>query len=67
MRIIKQALFMNQLNSIILFIGLVGTTFCRADYHTNTITTPGGSFAFSVDGGPTTNATINLVAGVRIS
>jgi hypothetical protein len=55
---------MNKLNATILTIGLIGTAFCRADYHTNTITTPGGSFAFSVDGGPATNATINLVAGV---
>jgi hypothetical protein len=34
------------------------------EYHTNTITTPGGSFAFSVDGGPHENPTIELIAGV---
>jgi len=37
---------------------------CQAQFHTNTITTPGGSFAFSVDGSPASNPTIKLTAGV---
>jgi hypothetical protein len=37
---------------------------CRATYHTNTITTPGGVFGYSVDGSPATNPTVQLVAGV---
>jgi len=36
----------------------------HAQFHTNTITTPGGSFAFSVDGSPANNPTIALQAGV---
>ncbi len=36
----------------------------RASFHTNTITTPGNVFTFSVDGSPATNPVIQLVAGV---
>ena len=42
----------------------LGSDVCHADYHTNTITTPGGTFAFSVDGSAANNPTISLVAGV---
>jgi hypothetical protein len=55
---------MKKLNLIVTAFYLVGTGLCLADYHTNTITTPGGSFAFSVDGSPANNPTINLIAGV---
>lgn len=48
----------------ILLTHLAGTVACVADSHTNTITTPGGSFSFSVDGGPPSNPTIDLIAGV---
>ena len=41
---------------------LVWVGFCHAEEHT--ITTPGGSFAFSVDGSPADNPTIELIAGV---
>jgi hypothetical protein len=39
---------------------------CEAQFHTNVITTPGGVFAFSVDGSPATSPgpTINLTAGM---
>ena len=37
---------------------------CFAQFHTNLITTPGGVFAFSVDGSPATNPVIQLQAGV---
>lgn len=43
---------------------LLGTSLCRAESVTNTITTPGGSFAFSVNGSPPNNPTIELIAGV---
>jgi hypothetical protein len=46
----------------ILWIVLNGI--CQAQFHTNVITTPGGSFAYSVDGSPANNPTINLVAGM---
>ena len=55
---------MKILTPLIFAISLIGAGLCRADYHTNTITTPGGTFAFSVDGGPASNPTIQLVAGV---
>ena len=41
-----------------------GAPVCRASFHTNTITTPGGVSAFSVDGSAANNPTIQLVAGV---
>jgi len=37
---------------------------CQAQSQTNTITTPGDVFSFSVNGGPANNPTINLTAGV---
>ena len=43
---------------------LLAAPFARASFHTNTITTPGGGFAFSVDGSAANNPTIALVAGV---
>ncbi len=55
---------MKKLNTLAITLYFIGAGFCRADYHTNTITTPGGVFAFSVDGGPASNPTIQLVAGV---
>jgi hypothetical protein len=36
---------------------------CHAQFHTNIVETPGGAFAFTVDGVPN-NPTINLTAGV---
>ncbi len=42
---------------------LTGAGVCLGQYHTNTITTPGGTFAFSVDGSPANNPTIQLQAG----
>jgi len=57
---------MKNLKLLILMTHLVGTMACLADYHTNTITTPDGAFAFSVDGSPATDPgpTIDLIAGV---
>jgi len=55
---------MKAFSALIALFCLAGTQWCRADFHTNTITTPGGVFAFSVDGSPATNPVINLVAGV---
>ncbi len=55
---------MKKLNFAALACYLIGTALCRADYQTNTITTPGGAFAFTVDNNPTVNPTIQLVAGV---
>lgn len=55
---------MKKLNIAIIMVLFTGATFCRADYHTNTITTPNNAFAFSVDGGPPENPTIELQAGV---
>ncbi len=43
---------------------LVGAGVCQAQYHTNTITTPGGVYWFIVDGGTEQNPTIELQAGV---
>jgi len=37
--------------------------YCHGQFHTNTITTPGGAFVFTVDG-TGGNPTINLTAGV---
>src|SRR5438445_1796753 len=46
----------------LLFVTGIGV--CKAQFHTNIITTPGGVFAYSVDGSPATNPVINLEAGV---
>jgi hypothetical protein len=46
------------------FIFLGSIAIAHAQYHTNTITTPGGIFAFSVDDSPATNPVIQLQAGV---
>jgi len=43
---------------------LAAAGLCQAQFHTNTITTPGGSYAFSVDGSLPVNPTIELQAGV---
>ena len=51
----------------VLFVAgsVIVQTAAQAQFHTNTITTPGGSFAFSVDGSfPPSNPTITLTAGV---
>jgi len=52
-------------------LGAVALLFCltqmgpaQAQSQTNTITTPGGAFAFTVNGGPVQNPTITLHAGV---
>ncbi len=42
---------------------LAGAGICQAQFHTNTITTPGGAFNFTVDG-VANNPTIELQAGV---
>jgi len=55
---------MKKSKAISIALYLVGAGLCHADYHTNTITTPGGSYAFSVDGSSPENPTIQLVAGV---
>lgn len=55
---------MNKCLAVILFSWLCLLPAGFAAYHTNSITTPGGSFAFSVDGSPATNPVIKLVAGV---
>jgi hypothetical protein len=54
----------NMKNLILMAIFFIGSILCRADYHTNTITTPGGVYAYSVDGSDPVNPTIQLVAGV---
>lgn len=41
-----------------------GVGLVQAQYHTNTITTPFDSYAYSVDGSPAVNPTIELYAGV---
>ena len=46
------------------FLCLAAAGVCQAQFHTNTITTPGGVFAFSVDGSPANNPSIQLQAGV---
>jgi hypothetical protein len=48
----------------LLLAGLTPAGVARAQSQTNTITTPGGSFAFTVNGGPVQNPTITLQAGV---
>jgi len=55
---------MKLLAAIISSVLLLGVGLCHAEYHTNSITTPGGSYAFSVDGGEANNPTIELIAGV---
>ena len=56
---------MNKLKTLALaFFFLVGAGLCRADFHTNTITTPDGQYSFSVDGSSEANPTIELIAGV---
>lgn len=49
---------------LLLTLLLASGQLCLADYHTNTITTPNDSFAFSVDGSDPVNPTIELQAGV---
>jgi hypothetical protein len=55
---------MKNLTISLLACYFISAALCRADYHTNTITTPGGVYAFSVDGSDPVNPTIQLVAGV---
>ena len=43
---------------------LASARLCRAQYHTNVITTPNDVLSFSVDGSPATNPVIELQAGV---
>ena len=54
---------MKILSALGVVIYLAGAAPGHAEYHTNTITTPGGVFSFSVDGAPG-NPTIELIAGV---
>jgi hypothetical protein len=49
---------------IVALLSLVSAGICYGQYHTNTITTPGGSFGFSVDGSLANSPTIELQAGV---
>lgn len=46
------------------FAFFVSATLAHASFHTNTITTPGGGFAFAVDNVAGSNPTIELNAGV---
>jgi len=55
---------MKKLNTMAVALYLAAAALGHAEYHTNTITTPGGSFAFNVDGSPANNPTIELIAGV---
>src|SRR5271154_2407188 len=57
-------MIMKEINTLAIILYFIGVGFCRADYHTNTITTPDGVYAFSVDGSPANNPTIVLQAGV---
>jgi len=52
------------MKNLALLFCLSGAGICHAEYHTNVITTPFDSFAYSVDGGPSINPTIELHAGV---
>jgi hypothetical protein len=55
---------MKSINNLVVVLSLAGADLCHAQHHTNTITTPGGIYAFSVNGSPPTNPTIELQAGV---
>ncbi len=55
---------MRHTKTVIALLSLSWVGICYGQYHTNTITTPGGVFAFSVDGSPAVNPTIELQAGV---
>jgi hypothetical protein len=55
---------MKPLITITFALHFFAAALCHAEYHTNTITTPGGDYAFRVDGGNTLNPTIELIAGV---
>jgi hypothetical protein len=55
---------MKSLNILVVALHFTGAGLCHAQFHTNTITTPGGVYAFSVDGSPANNPTIELQAGV---
>jgi len=55
---------MNKINNMVVVLCLAGAGICHAQYHTNTITTPGGVFSFSVDGSAANNPTIELQAGM---
>ncbi|HEX4350973.1 MAG TPA: hypothetical protein VH251_11325 [Verrucomicrobiae bacterium] len=55
---------MKKLSFAALACYLFGIALGHADYSTNTITTPGGIYAFSVNGSDPVNPTIQLVAGV---
>lgn len=55
---------MKNLTTLAVALYLAGAGLCHAEYHTNTITTPGDVYSFSVDGSPATNPTIELIAGV---
>lgn len=56
---------MKNLKTLAIALYFVGAGICRAQYHTNTITTPDDFVLnFSVDGSPQTSPTIELQAGV---
>jgi len=55
---------MKSLRILAFSLCLAGARLCQAQFHTNTITTPFDAYAYSVDGGPAINPTIELYAGV---
>jgi hypothetical protein len=55
---------MKKLNLAAIVCYFIGIALSHADYSTNTITTPGGVYAFSVNGSDPVNPTVQLVAGV---
>src|SRR6185295_3995143 len=48
----------------VLFLSFLGVAVSNAQFHTNTITTPGDSYGYSVDGSDPVNPTIYLEPGV---
>ena len=55
---------MKSFSRLFLIAWLLISWSARAEYHTNVITTPFDVYAYSVDGGPAENPTIELYAGV---
>ena len=51
-------------SGLAILLWFTGSALSQAQFHTNTITTPFDVYAYSVDGGPAINPTIQLYAGV---